>query len=475
MSEQPRDRLVKLLRRRRVVELRDLFEALGTRSRMTVFRRLREVAYRTSFTPRGQYYTLAEFPQLDEWGLWFHRDIGFSRSGTLKETIAVQAEQVPDGRTHGELSHLLGVRAHNPLLELVHEGRIDRERYRAQHLYVSADADRAAEQVRQRLAGERALARTLREPTLEETLEILGEALGCAGEIPSPLEVVRALAARGVAVEPRLVRSVYEAREGVHVCLAGCRQPSGSKVTRRAACLADSLPPGQTVGYDVMVLAGLQRFVHHRQREEVREALRAEHGVDISTGEVSIPQRRFVLYLQRLHAARRDANRQAFARDGGWPLQIEATGEGGRGTLLIAYAGWRRWVLGSWQIPTENADAIVPCLRQVAAAFGPPVAVVRDLGRAMTPAVLALVDESSAGRRRLSAPPARGPACSRPPRPDRLRSAVRAGGAHPALAGQPVRPATRRTAPGSQDRRPQPANPRAGHDDPARAGPSGSA
>jgi hypothetical protein len=48
MSEQARDRLAKLLRRRRILELRDLFEALGTRSRMTVFRRLREAGYRTS-------------------------------------------------------------------------------------------------------------------------------------------------------------------------------------------------------------------------------------------------------------------------------------------------------------------------------------------------------------------------------------------------------------------------------------------
>jgi hypothetical protein len=213
ISEQARDRLLKLLRRRRVVALRDLFEALGTRSRMTVFRRLREVGYRTSFTHRGQYYTLAELPEFDEWGLWFHGDIGFSRSGTLKETTAVQVEQAPDGRTHGELSHLLGVRVHNSLLELVHEGRIGRERYRGQHLYVSTEADRAAEQVRQRLEGERTLVRALREPTLEETIEILGEALRGAVEIPSPLEVVRGLAARGVAVEPRLVRSVYEAHQ----------------------------------------------------------------------------------------------------------------------------------------------------------------------------------------------------------------------------------------------------------------------
>ncbi len=211
MSEQAPDRLWKLLRRRCVVELRDLCEALGTRSRMTVFRRLREVGYRTSFTHRGQYYTLAELPEFDEWGLWFHGDIGFSRSGTLKETAAVQVEQVPDGRTHGELSHLLRVRVHNPLLDLVHEGRIGRERYRGQHLYVSADADRAAEQVRQRLEGERVVARILREPRVDETIEILGEALRGAAEIPSPLDVVRGLAARGISVESRHVRSVYEA------------------------------------------------------------------------------------------------------------------------------------------------------------------------------------------------------------------------------------------------------------------------
>ncbi len=185
----------------------------------------------------------------------------------------------------------------------------------------------------------------------------------------------------------------FEARETIHACPAGCRQPSGAKVTMRAASLSTALLPRQTVGYDVMVFVGLQRFVHERQREEVREALRAEHGIEISTGKVSTLQRRFVVYLQCLHAARRDAIRQEFERDGGWPLHIDATGEDGRGTLLIAYAGWRRWVLGSWKIPTEHSEAILPCLHRVAEAFGPPVAVVRDLGKAMTPAVRSFVNE----------------------------------------------------------------------------------
>lgn len=190
-----------------------------------------------------------------------------------------------------------------------------------------------------------------------------------------------------------LAHGSFEARETVHVCLAGCRWPSGAKVTRRAACLTQGLPPRQTVGYDVIVFVGLQRFVHHRQREEIRKALQTEYGVLISAGQVSALQHRFVNHLQRLHANRADAICRAFEDDGGWPLHIDATGEDGRGTLLIAYAGWRRWVLGTWKIPTENADAILPCLRQVGAYFGPPVAVVRDLGRAMRRAALAFVGE----------------------------------------------------------------------------------
>lgn len=73
------ERLIRLFRRRLVVEVGALFETLGTRSRMTVFRRLKRVGYLTSYTHAGRYYTLLEIPRFDEFGLWFHQQIGFSR------------------------------------------------------------------------------------------------------------------------------------------------------------------------------------------------------------------------------------------------------------------------------------------------------------------------------------------------------------------------------------------------------------
>jgi hypothetical protein len=173
---------------------------------MTAFRRLRQVGYLSSFTHGGRWYTLPDIPQFDPQGLWFHRDIGFSRAGTLKQTVAVQVEQASEGHTHGELQHLLRVRVHNTLLDLVQQGRIQRQRWQRVYLYVSADSGRAAAQV----AARRQRAERLRVATDEEVVEVLVEALRAAPEIPAPTLVAGRLVARGVALEPHHVQLVYE-------------------------------------------------------------------------------------------------------------------------------------------------------------------------------------------------------------------------------------------------------------------------
>jgi len=175
-----------------------------------------------------------------------------------------------------------------------------------------------------------------------------------------------------------LIHGSFRLRQTVRVC--SC---PGSKHT---GALTSLIPPRSVVGYDVMAYVGLERFVGHRQREEIRASLAADHGISLSSGEISVLARRFLAYLERLHHISAPSLRAALAADGGWPLHVDATGEDGRGTLLVAFAGWRHWVLGAWKIPTERADAIVPRLREVTFRFGPPCAIVRDLGRAMTQA-----------------------------------------------------------------------------------------
>jgi hypothetical protein len=185
----------------------------------------------------------------------------------------------------------------------------------------------------------------------------------------------------------------FHARETVHVCAARCHYASGALVTRRAQTLQESILPQRSMGYDVMVFVGIERYLHHRQREEIQDLLLREHGLWLATGTISDLACLFGDYLRALHEARADRLRVALESDGGWPLHVDATGENGRGTMLIAFAGWRGWVLGAWKIPTERADAILPRLRELVDLFGPPCAIVRDLGRAMIPAGNDLVAE----------------------------------------------------------------------------------
>ena len=189
-----------------------------------------------------------------------------------------------------------------------------------------------------------------------------------------------------------LAHGAFEARETLHACPDRCRWPSGALVVRRASCLSEALLPDSNVGYDVMVFVGLERFLHRRQREQIQVAL-AEQGVDISTGEVSKLARKFVRYVARLHRAHAGELQAVLEADGGWPLHVDATGEAGRGIMLVVIAGWRKWVLGSWKISTERADLVLPCLRETVQLFGPPCAAMRDLGRAMTTALDDLVSE----------------------------------------------------------------------------------
>src|ERR1700690_1826846 len=134
------DRLRNLLLSKKIATLPELKQALGTTVDTTVFRKLKELSYHSSYSHRGRYYTLAEIPQFDPHGLWSFQSVRFSRWGTLVATVETMVTSAPQGCFANELQQLLHVEAKDALLQLVEQERIARQQVTGLFLYCSPDA-----------------------------------------------------------------------------------------------------------------------------------------------------------------------------------------------------------------------------------------------------------------------------------------------------------------------------------------------
>ena len=143
-------RLVFLLREQTVATLSELMAALGTASRRTAFRKLKEVPHHTSYSHRGGYYTLDELAEFDERGLWSFGTVWFSAAGTLLATAESTVHRSEAGLFGEEADNLLHVGTQDALRKLVRESRLTREKLNGRFLYCAADPARRTGQMRAR-------------------------------------------------------------------------------------------------------------------------------------------------------------------------------------------------------------------------------------------------------------------------------------------------------------------------------------
>ena len=145
------DTIVDLLREQTIASLTEVMTALGTRARRTAFRKLRDLAARTSYSHRGGYYTLDELVDFDQRGLWSFNEVHFSSAGTLIATAESFVNQAQAGHFGEELDNLLQVGSQDALRKLVRGGRLTRQKLAGQFLYCAADRPRRqTEQLRRR-------------------------------------------------------------------------------------------------------------------------------------------------------------------------------------------------------------------------------------------------------------------------------------------------------------------------------------
>jgi len=197
-------------RKRQVVTMSDLCEVIGSSSRMTIFRRLREFEYVSSYTHAGRYYTLCDIARFDSDGIWFYGDIGFSQNGSLKNTVTYLVDNCDGGKFHLALEKQLRVRVHNVLLDLVKSKRIKRIKFEGQYLYLSTDQARSTKQIQQR---DKLSMQASRIPVFiseSMVIEILAEVIRQSKRHPRADQVASGLRMRGLPIAENDVMRVFE-------------------------------------------------------------------------------------------------------------------------------------------------------------------------------------------------------------------------------------------------------------------------
>lgn len=205
--------LLKLFRRKYIANLDELFHVIDTRSRMSIFRRLKPLDYLSSFTDAGRYYTLAEIPKFDTLGLWFYQDVGFSRAGTLKSTVINIVHFSKTGKTPTELLNLLRLKArnslHNTLYGLIKDKQLKRHRLPRLSFYTSINSGIARKQV---AARREKIKIGLQVPAVlptEVTIAVLVEALRAGKILVAPSTVAARLNAQGMTIRVDQVEQIY--------------------------------------------------------------------------------------------------------------------------------------------------------------------------------------------------------------------------------------------------------------------------
>ncbi len=145
-SDETADVLYSFLEEERVATLTELKSALNTTGTMTVFRRLKALGYRSSYSHRGKYYTLKETPDFDEHGLWSWRSAWFSRYGNLIETAREFVEASESGFTSQELESILHVECKRALLKLYRDDRLARAKIGGVLVYLAKHAGKRRSQ-----------------------------------------------------------------------------------------------------------------------------------------------------------------------------------------------------------------------------------------------------------------------------------------------------------------------------------------
>ncbi len=450
-----RDEINTFFKENKAVTVDDLATRLR-RSVPTIRRRLKEWKAHTSYNQNSRYYTLPGIPEFDQYGLWKHRNIFFSKHGTLKNTIGALIHQSPAGLNAFDLDELLDVPTRVLLSQLNNNGALCRERYQGVFVYFSGQIEISEQQ---RIARKKAYPSIAPYEPLsdQDAIVVLVELIRHSNDDAERL--TRRVRRRGVNVSTTQIRdllvrhgikkksglallkslkahidglmeSVAQWRlfreiptiefeyEGSH-CSCGKeltvlktrmrtiattgvgRFHSHETVMCCAHCqrsygsndLKRIAPKGGRFGFDVLVHVGMAMFVKCRNEQNIKAELNSM-GIPISRSEVGNLGRRFVIYLAQAHQEAQPQIKKYLNDHGGYILHLDGTCEGDSAVLVTGLDGIAGIVLGNIKARSESRESLVPFLRRLEQNYGTPLALVHDMGTGILGAIAVVFPET---------------------------------------------------------------------------------
>jgi hypothetical protein len=108
---------------------------------ISVRRLLKQIGYFRSYTHNGKWYTVRDSPQFNRDGIWHHKDIGFSRHGSLIATIIHLVARSPAGLSARDLGEKLQHPCH-AVLTILHKNQVlDRVQVSGQFRYLAVEQE----------------------------------------------------------------------------------------------------------------------------------------------------------------------------------------------------------------------------------------------------------------------------------------------------------------------------------------------
>lgn len=147
LTEQELKLAFKFLEGKKVFSLNQMMTSLSC-SMPTARLKLKHWQAYTSYNQNGRYYALPTVPSFDENGLWFYKNIFFSKYGNLRNTVVHLINNSPSGLTGKEIGELVSLAPRSFLHHFRNVTGIQREKTKGVYVYFSDDPGRYRAQVR---------------------------------------------------------------------------------------------------------------------------------------------------------------------------------------------------------------------------------------------------------------------------------------------------------------------------------------